>query len=230
MLKKPTPSDFRFQNLELFSQQKTMKIHFYIFYKLLTRELTSHILKNTLDGDSGLLKGIYIYIQYIITWWRVEVPPPCDPCIPRLPGLRRQGDQARWPYARSSDLTNWPKASSICRVAGSFIRRCDQNHLEKKWGKFAIISKPGSEGMSGGIPLLRETSSEDAVNCLEEWGDVCILMVPLQVNHHLRNGGSFWMMIVPSISHSGSIKLGYSSTWMVEISYLFGIHVVGNLT
>ena len=59
-----------------------MKIHFYIFYKLLTRELTSHILKNTLDGDSGLLKGIYIYTQYIITWWRVEVPPPCDPCIP----------------------------------------------------------------------------------------------------------------------------------------------------
>lgn len=68
MLEKPTPSDFRFQNLELFSQQKTMKIHFYIFYKLLTRELTSHILKNTLDGDIvGLLKGIYIYIY---TWWR----------------------------------------------------------------------------------------------------------------------------------------------------------------
>lgn len=127
MLEKPTPSDFRFQNLELFSQQKTMKIHFYIFYKLLTRELTSHILKNTLDGDIvGLLKGIYIYIHLMK---ELKCPPPCDPCIPRFPGLRRRGDQARWPYARSSDLTNWPKASSICRVAGSFIRRCDQNHL-----------------------------------------------------------------------------------------------------
>ena len=120
---KPTPSDFRFQGA--FSQQKAMKIHWtnyppgndHISHLGYVKSLTQTYLG---WGYVSLLQGIYAELK----------SPPCDPCIPVF---RAFEDEVTRHVGRMHEVAIWQISQKPhqLRVAGSFVRRCGQTHVEK---------------------------------------------------------------------------------------------------